>query len=457
MNQTWLDGLQLFQIVGTLLLVGLGLPAYSYWKLRRQAAINAERAERAEALLRRTLAALDATQRQTLVESIDRPRPLDTPPAGVLPTLQKLHQEYPTDPYAVAIGWELVDDQPEVVAVSLHGDSPIKAGHTLLTGETDWGKDGLAFLIAASLCARTTPRQLQIFWIDGKGPDGALWRGKAHNWREPVTRADAIAAALTSLETERERRALLLEQHAVTKWEELPDTVRPPLLWVFVSELKLLKKPLGGELETWLERELSSARAGGIRYCIATQTVTNMKTEWRSQISCAIAGGQSSKDGDRPNLGLATDEIRDLGAIPPSALPAPGYFTVRVRREVATVRAPKIDLTERKALLARLPSLPSASPIPSTPSTAPESPGRLFPTLEKIAESPAILASVEDGRPEGWTIEHYQQVVALLGENQKSDSQIVATVWGVTGGRRYRPLVDQVAAVRHEVGVAISA
>jgi hypothetical protein len=47
-------------------------------------------------------------------------------------------------------------------------------------------------------------------------------------------------------------------------------------------------------------------------------------------------------------------------------------------------------------------------------------------------------------------------VLALVAEG-KSDGQIVATVFQVTGGRRYRPLVDQVAAVRKAGSMAISA
>jgi hypothetical protein len=108
---------------------------------------------------------------------------------------------------------------------------------------------------------------------------------------------------------------------------------------------------------------LSSARAGGIRYCIGLQNATNLRMEWRSQIGCYIAGGQTSRDGDKPNLNMSTEEIRERGALPPSALPSAGYFTMRRRRDVVTVRAPLITLAERRAILARLPDRP-VPPMP---------------------------------------------------------------------------------------------
>jgi hypothetical protein len=314
-----------------------------------------------EQAVRARIAELEAQEAQRLLSGPipDPDQDLPTPPAGVLPTLVRLQQDYPDDPFTIAAGWTRRTGQLAPIAVSLHHDSPQKAGHILLTGETDWGKDGWAFLTSALLCLRNPPDRLQIVWIDGKGPDGALWRGKAHNWHEPITRADAIGPMVPLLEREREQRARLLEQHAVTRWEELPAAIRPPLLWVYVSEVRLLRRALGRDLETWLETELSSARAGGIRYCIGLQNATNLRMEWRSQIGCYIAGGQTSRDGDKPNLNMSTDEIRERGALPPSALPTAGSFTMRRRREVVTVRAPLITLAERKAILARLPNRPA--------------------------------------------------------------------------------------------------
>ena len=154
----------------------------------------------------------------------------------------------------------------------------------------------------------------------------------------------------------------LLEQYSVTKWEELPATMRPPLVWVVINELALIEKVLGRELESWLTRELSSALAGGIRYCILMQDASNWETGWRRQIGLAVAGGQVSRDADKPNLGMSTTEIKDRGGIPPSELPERGYFTARFYRDVVSVSIPYLTVEERKAAIARLPRhIPAAA------------------------------------------------------------------------------------------------
>jgi hypothetical protein len=379
-------------------------------------------AQVAEQQLQQALALLDAPQRVALSGALTDVHPLLTPPEGLDATVQAVAATHPHDTYAFPLGWITRSGTPTLITASLYGDSPHKSGHVLVTGETDWGKDGWAHLLALTLCSRTTPAQFQLFWIDGKGPDGALWRGRAHNWKAPVTRTGDIRAAIQIATAERERRAHLLQQQGVTKWEELAVDVRPPLLWVYVSELKLLRRFLGRDLEIWLEAELSSARACGIRYGIATQTVTNMRTEWRSQIGLCVAGAQTSRDGDKPNLGIGTDEIRERGGIPPSVLDQPGMFTVRNRRTVFTVRAPYLSLEERKAALAALPAEPLQPDSTRPPDTAQQS----------------------------LTQEQQQRIRELL-DLGKSDGQIVADIFQVRGGRRYRPLQQQVAAVRAQV------
>lgn len=411
--------------------------------------------------LRRTLAALDATQRRAVSTYRNGQRPCDEPPVGVLPTLRHLHQEYPDDPYVVPLGWELVDEEPAVVAVSLHGDSPIKAGHMLLTGETDSGKDTLAFLMASVLCARTRPYQLQICWIDGKQADGALWRGKAHNWREPTLGVKGVAEAMAALQAERQQREHLIVQEGVTRWEELPLDVRPPLLWVYVSELELLATGTSN-LEQWLKTELTAARASGIRYCIAAQTVSGKSTTWRGQVGCYIAGCQSARSANEPNIGLSAEELRERGASPPSELPGPGYFTVRVKKDVATVRAPLVPLEDRKAVLARLPDRPA----PDAPALAKSV------TIDSVANGnglrtngtgngiaghdvPMPTPAADSKVPRVWTDEQREQVSALIRSGERTDSQIVAEVFRVRGGRSYRPLLEQVAALRQELRVAV--
>ena len=354
MNESWLEGLGLFQWISFALLVG-AWPIYEYLKLRRRTRLAEERAEQLSQEYQHRFEALDAVQRQALEKRLQHPQPLRTPPDGFGPTLHAVEAYHDDDPYAMPIGWQNSDGVADLVTGSLHGDSPYFVGNVQITGMTRWGKNIWEFLTTTTLCYRTTPAQLRIFCVDGKGPDGALWRGLAHNWREPITREDEIPSAITALETLRTERMRLLEQHSVTKWEELPASTRPPLIWVVINELSLLEKVLGRELEHWLTRELSSALAGGIRYCILMQDASNWETGWRRQIGLAVAGGQVSRDADKPNLGMSTTEIKDRGGIPPSELPERGYFTARFYRDVVSVSIPYLTVEERKAVIARLP------------------------------------------------------------------------------------------------------
>lgn len=349
-----LEALGLFQWLGFALLV-VAWPVYEVVKLRRRARQAEDRATQLTQDYQHRIEALDSVQRQAFEKLLHHPQPLRTPPAGFGPTLRGVAAYHETDPYAIPIGWQNSDGVADLVTGSLHGDSPYFVGNIQITGMTRWGKNIWEFLTTTTLCYRTTPAQLRIFCIDGKGPDGALWRGLAHNWREPITREEDIPGAITALEALRGERMRLLEQHGVTKWEELPPQTRPPLVWVVINELSLLEKVLGRELESWLTRELSSALAGGIRYCILMQDASNWETGWRRQIGLAVAGGQVSRDADKPNLGMSTAEIKDRGGVPPSELAERGFFTARFYRDVVSVSIPYLNVEERKAAIARLP------------------------------------------------------------------------------------------------------
>jgi hypothetical protein len=282
MSTDLLDGMLLLQI-GCFLLLLAAWPVYEYVKLRRRVRRAEERAQQVEQAYQHRFAALDAVQRQALTRTLAHPQPLAAPPDGFAPTLRAAAAFHDDDPYAIPIGWQSSDGVADLVTGSLHGDSDYFVGNIQVTAMTRWGKNLWEFLVTTTLLYRTTPSQLRIFQIDGKGPDGALWRGLTHNWREPITREEEIPGAIAALEGLRGERMRLLEQHAVTKWEELPAETRPPLVWVVINELSLLEKVLGRELESWLTRELSSALAGGIRYCILMQDASNWDTGWRRQ------------------------------------------------------------------------------------------------------------------------------------------------------------------------------
>jgi hypothetical protein len=91
------------------------------------------------------------------------------------------------------------------------------------------------------------------------------------------------------------------------------------------------------------------------RFVERKQDASNWETGWRRQIGLAVAGGQVSRDADKPNLGMSTAEIKERGGVPPSELAERGFFTARFYRAVVSVSIPYLNVEERKAAIARLP------------------------------------------------------------------------------------------------------
>ena len=447
------DTLQVLAILLTVLLI-MAVPLYAFWDLRRanrrlvlENDQLAEEADRWQAELERTLHALTVVQRQAVLDYRDKPHPMKNPPAGIRTTLERLNRLIPRDhdPYAFVVGWETRRDVPGILALSLNNAQPNKSGQILITGEPGNGKTSLSFLLMATICLRTTIGQFRLFIIDPKRVDGAFWKGKAHNWREPILGGDdreAIATGMTALRREREARERLIEDHKVSQWSNLPMTVRPPLLLVYVSELSILR--LGtDDLEGWLISELTAARASGIVYMLDTQTVSNMKTGWRSMIGTFLALGQSSRTAVEPNIGLTQAEIEELGGTPPHKLPDAGYITARSKRQVATVRAPYIDDAERWRVLEALPNAPEALRPASPRSDGIEALQSASETAKKPAESPPARSSEAPEAPKPAppaVVVTTQEKADILAAAEKFPSrrQVCSEVFKSTGGDAYK-------------------
>jgi hypothetical protein len=371
-----LTGIQLFALLG--LIVGGAVYAYFKLKWAKEAAerrANSERlrASRLERELEETRAAMGASGLRLLDEIRTGVGPLDNPPSGIDPLLAFLQDNHPDDPYTIGLGWERVEGVPSVPAVSLHGDSPIRVNNIAVSGENDSGKGIFAFLLLSQLCTNLTPEQFRVVWIDPKR-DGMLLKGMAHLWVTPCLEDQEIMDALHLMALERRRRNRFREQHQVLRWEELPIDVRPPMLWCYVGELDLIaqaiQRVLGlswGQAEEWLDSwltgEMVSARAEGIRYLVDVQDLANRRTRWRKQIACFAAGYTNTPDGIKPALNMGIEDIKKAGAIPPTQFRAPGYFTIRVKTDVATVRTPLITLDDRKRIIAALPRVSFTIPV----------------------------------------------------------------------------------------------
>ncbi len=289
---------------------------------------------------------------------------LKNPPSNIAYIVKaKLHDP---EPYWFPLGWSYGVTDVALNSAKFVGD----VNHVALTGFTDSGKDSWAVQALLYLALMNTPDKLQLAIVDGKG--GLSWLGwgdKAHTWLL-AKRIDDIRPAMEKLKQERERRIEVLEAANCEKWEEY-DKGDMPLLVVFVSELMLLQDATSKtELADWLNTELTSSRAAGIRYIVSGQTFTRMDTRWRSQISLYIAGYQPRGDADEPNTTFTTAELKKLGirrdgaviGVPPSELPVPpdgaGVFTCVQGRMVVTMRAPYYDKAHRQMVLSKLPDKP---------------------------------------------------------------------------------------------------
>ncbi len=125
---------------------------------------------------------------------------------------------------------------------------------------------------------------------------------------------------------------------------------------------------------------------------MASQTVSNFSTRWRSQISLFLAGFQPAQSQDEPNTGLTTKELQAARGVPPSELPAPplgaGVFTAVQGRDCITVRASKLDSYQRKMLLQSLPEAPARALQPAPePEITEEAEATLSRLLEGLSSS----------------------------------------------------------------------
>lgn len=211
------------------------------------------------------------------------------------------------------------------------------------------------------MCRRNAPDRVQIYFFDGKKSDGGLWANRqlAHNLYEPALGIDDIALAAARMRELRQIREDQRVKLGVTKWSEIPLAQRPPLVIVFVSELDLLElgMPKGEKLEDWLNTELTTCLASGIVYIIGSTTVSNRSTRWRQAIFLHAAGFQDVEDAVEPNLGMTSKHVRELGGMSPIDFEGPGYFTVRINRALSTVRAPKLDIEDRRWGIEQLPRI----------------------------------------------------------------------------------------------------
>jgi hypothetical protein len=408
-----MDDLQLLLV----LMLIIGAPLVIIWSQRREIA--------------RLRAQMESQQgEKTAPPQLQRARALEgagealaEPPTNLQITIKEMQRVAPRAQYRFPIGWRYVTDHSSLGMGHFVDDT----NHILLTGQSDIGKDTWALGVMFSLTQLHNPTEIQICIIDGKGLDFAGWEGKAYTWRL-AQRPEDIEPAMRTLTTERLRRADILRNAQVSKWEGYQGGGLP-LLVVYISELALLEDATSkSDLAAWMNSELAAGRAFGIRYIVATQTASNFPTRWRSQIGLYVAGYQPADSQDEPNTGRTTKAIKDAGAVPPSELPAPprgrGVFCVTFDRVAINVRVPPIDDSQRRSYLSQLPER-TREPVLKMPDQ---------PVFD--LERELVLASSELVLADTNRLEPAHQKIQALAAQGWSRNQIASEL----GGNRARTL-----------------
>lgn len=343
--------------------------------------------------------------------------------------------------YSFVLGWTWGPSGPEVRYASFHGDSPNFALHPLVTGKSGAGKDKLVFLWLVSLLIQYTPDQVKVCWISKKRPDAAFWKGKAHLWREPAVEDDEIEAATKALIAEVERRDKLIADAGASSWENYQGPEKLPLLVVYLSELNSIALVVGKkDMDAWLSAFFAICRSSGVRVIIAPQSVNNKSTDWRGNTELTASGFQSSVEYDKPSVGLYPEETRKLGGLPPSEIPGPGIFTVRIHRTLAVVRVPNLTDAERHEAVAYL---PNAARVEGTTLTAePTRQPEAVPQDVGVRPSDLVQQYREQGKKQEELREHpvvisaVKHVYHALSPKERSGREITKRVFESQPGLR---------------------
>lgn len=387
---------------------------------------------------------------------------LESPPKGLEHAARHLHEAGRFDtPYVFPIGWRCIDGEPSLINASFVGE----VNHIEVSGMSDSGKDGWIRTILLYLSLTTPPEKLQIALLDGKG--GMSWQGwaeKSHTWLIAEEEAQLVDA-MQRLVVEREKRQKKLKLAGCEKWEEYSGS-DIPLLIVVVSEITLLEKAFGkNELESWLNAEMVSARASGIRYILATQTFSGYSTKFRGQIGLFVAGYQNRADADDPNTGLSRKDLLEYGkrikqladgrvieeqvSVPPSMLPDPPYgagvFTCVKGKVVVTVRQSLIDKPLREQYLSLLPSkssvaIQSNQPINNSLDESHSQPEPIKPLIvDELSSVKALIDLQVSGQLSLRELQSnilFQEYCSSMYDETRSYKGIVERLWGTYSGPR---------------------
>ncbi|MBU0491315.1 MAG: hypothetical protein KKA73_03010 [Chloroflexi bacterium] len=243
---------------------------------------------------------------------------------------QDLAEQLGTEPYRIPIG---VGHEGPVWR------SLLQTGHILVGGETGGGKSTWLQGLLAALLTAHDPTQLQLYLVDPKIVELALWADIPHLGQPIATEVDEATAVIERLLAELDRRAALFQSVLARNLAAYNARAAEPLPLVLlvideVTDLALqagLKSPF----YIGLTRLVSKARSFGIVLVVATQhpKAEVLNTLIRENFSTRLAFRVTTVDHSRVILGTGgAQEIprtvrgRMLARVDNRLAPLQGYY-----------------------------------------------------------------------------------------------------------------------------------
>lgn len=173
------------------------------------------------------------------------------------------------------------------------------APHVLIGGQTGSGKSSHLHALISSLALLTSPKDVELIFVDPKQVDLVLFRDLPHVRRNPITTLAETMALVQDLEDEVEFRyqefaaASVADLDGYNAWaRETPGEEPMPRLVLIADELSMFVSGKEGEaLAGRLTRLAQICRAAGLHLVLATQrpSSSSMPTQLRSQLTTRIA------------------------------------------------------------------------------------------------------------------------------------------------------------------------
>ncbi|MBU0492210.1 MAG: hypothetical protein KKA73_18870 [Chloroflexi bacterium] len=187
--------------------------------------------------------------------------------------------------------------------------SLLQTGHILVGGETGSGKSTWLQALLAALLTVHDPTQLQLYLVDPKIVEFALWANVPHLGQPIATEVDEATAIIGRLLAELDRRAALFQSVLARNLAAYNARAAEPLplVLVVIDELTdlALQAGLKSPFYTGLTRLISKARSFGLVLVLATThpKAEVLNTLVRENCSTRIAFRVTTADHSRVILG----------------------------------------------------------------------------------------------------------------------------------------------------------